>query len=158
MREVLSFEVMLARAATPAQQKRRGEMILDEVLQIKVRKENSRVIEYNPTLMNWNCARKYWDNMYNNFKTFPTWLNKPELLLQENEVNVISRRHASTLHVLICVQYRPYHNHSESCVFSVSKPSSLLRSAIQASLRTYKKALLLPSSLMYQHWADWNCD
>ena len=52
MREVLSFEVMLARAATPAQQKRRGEMILDEVLQIKVRKENSRVIEYNPTLMN----------------------------------------------------------------------------------------------------------
>ena len=38
MREVLSFEVMLARAATPHHQKRRGEMILDEVLQIKVRK------------------------------------------------------------------------------------------------------------------------
>ena len=37
MREVLAFEVMLARAASPPQQKRRGEMILDEVLQIKVR-------------------------------------------------------------------------------------------------------------------------
>ena len=39
MREVLSFEVMLARAASPPHKKRRGEMILDEVLQIKVRKE-----------------------------------------------------------------------------------------------------------------------
>ena len=37
MREVLSFEVMLARAASPPHKKRRGEMILDEVLQIKVR-------------------------------------------------------------------------------------------------------------------------
>ena len=39
MREVLSFEVMLARAASPPHKKRRGEMILDEVLQIKVSKE-----------------------------------------------------------------------------------------------------------------------
>jgi hypothetical protein len=43
MKEVLDFEVKMARAASKEAEKRKGEMVLDEVIHIKVRKRKSRL-------------------------------------------------------------------------------------------------------------------